>query len=183
MLERGEEGLYGSLPDEQGEGSLATGASKPHEGSLGWRQGHCLSRKTKSILTSFPNVITGALQRNIQGLYRGLECFRLKEEQNFEASAFWTISILDKRSASQIPCVHWFVFPCPQEYPSLGFVYLALQAPNLCSHLCACVPVCAQSCLTLCSFMDCSPPVSSVHGIHQARILEWVAILSSRGSS
>ena len=38
MLERGEEGLYGSLPDEQGEGSLATGASKPHEGSLGWRR-------------------------------------------------------------------------------------------------------------------------------------------------
>jgi len=88
VLERGEEGLYGSLPDERGEGSLATGASKPHEGSLGWRQGHWLSRKTNSILTSFPNVITGALPRNIQGLYRGLECFRLKEEQNFEASGF-----------------------------------------------------------------------------------------------
>ena len=33
-----------------------------------------------------------------------------------------------------------------------------------------------QSCLTLCDLMDCSPPVSSVHGISQARILEWVAI-------
>ena len=31
--------------------------------------------------------------------------------------------------------------------------------------------------------MDCSPPGSSVHGISQARILEWVAISSSRGSS
>ena len=31
----------------------------------------------------------------------------------------------------------------------------------------------AQSCLTLCDPMDCSPPVSSVHGIFQARILEW----------
>jgi len=31
--------------------------------------------------------------------------------------------------------------------------------------------------------MDCSPPVSSVHGILQARILEWVAIAFSRGSS
>ena len=31
--------------------------------------------------------------------------------------------------------------------------------------------------------MDCSPPGSSVHGIHQARILEWDAILFSRGSS
>ena len=32
---------------------------------------------------------------------------------------------------------------------------------------------CAQSCLTLCNLMECSPPGSSVHGIFQARILEW----------
>ena len=37
----------------------------------------------------------------------------------------------------------------------------------------------AQSCLTLCDPMDCSPPGSSVHGILQARILERVAILFS----
>ena len=41
----------------------------------------------------------------------------------------------------------------------------------------------AQSCLTLCDPMDCSLPGSSVHGILQARILEWVAIPFSRGSS
>ena len=41
----------------------------------------------------------------------------------------------------------------------------------------------AQSCLTLCSPMDCSPPGFSVHGIFQARILEWVAISYSRGFS
>ena len=40
----------------------------------------------------------------------------------------------------------------------------------------------AQSCLTLCDPVDCSPPGSSVHGILQARILEWVAISFSRGS-
>ena len=39
-----------------------------------------------------------------------------------------------------------------------------------------------QSCPTLCDPMDCSPPGSSVHGIFQARILEWVAMLSSRRS-
>ena len=38
-----------------------------------------------------------------------------------------------------------------------------------------------RSCLTLCNPMDCSPPGSSVHGIFQARMLEWVAIPSSRG--
>ena len=42
---------------------------------------------------------------------------------------------------------------------------------------------CAQSGLTLCNPMDCSPPGSSVHGIVQARILERVAISSSRRSS
>ena len=41
----------------------------------------------------------------------------------------------------------------------------------------------APSSLTLCGPMDCSPPGSSVHEISQARILEWVVISSSRGSS
>ena len=46
--------------------------------------------------------------------------------------------------------------------------------------VCACLV--AQSCLTLCDPMGCSPPGSSVHGILQA-ILEWVAIPFSRGST
>ena len=52
------------------------------------------------------------------------------------------------------------------------------------TFVCLCV-VClvTQSCLTLDDSMDCSLPGSSVHGILQARILEWVAIPFSRGSS
>ena len=53
--------------------------------------------------------------------------------------------------------------------------------------MCVCVCVCiSRDCLLpgpLCDPMDCSPPDSSVHGISQARILEWVAISFSRGSS
>ena len=41
----------------------------------------------------------------------------------------------------------------------------------------------AQSCPTLWDPMDCSPPGSSVHGISQARVLEWVAMPCSKGSS
>ena len=41
----------------------------------------------------------------------------------------------------------------------------------------------AQSCPTLCDPMDCSSPGFFVHGIYQARILEWVAVSFSRGSS
>ena len=46
------------------------------------------------------------------------------------------------------------------------------------SRVCVCVCVLVtQLCLTLCNPMDCSSPGSSVHGILQARILEWVTIL------
>ena len=40
-----------------------------------------------------------------------------------------------------------------------------------------------QSCLTLCNPMDCNPPGSFVHEIFQTRILKWIAIPFSRGSS
>ena len=49
------------------------------------------------------------------------------------------------------------------------------------AYMCVCSV--AESCLTLCDPVDCSLQGSSVHGILQARILEWVAISSSRGSS
>ena len=51
--------------------------------------------------------------------------------------------------------------------------------------MCVCVYLCAQllSHVKLCNPINCSPPGSSVHEIFQARILEWVAISSSRGSS
>ena len=51
------------------------------------------------------------------------------------------------------------------------------------SQVIICVCSVAQSCLTLCNSMDCSPPGSSVHGIFQARTLEWVALPSSGRSS
>ena len=59
-------------------------------------------------------------------------------------------------------------------------------------HMCVCmyiyryVCMCAKSlqlCLTLCGLMNCSPPGSSVHGILQAGILEWVGMSSPGGSS
>ena len=48
---------------------------------------------------------------------------------------------------------------------------------------CDCCCLVAQSYLTLCDPMHCNPPEYSVHGILQARILGWVAISFSRGSS
>ena len=52
--------------------------------------------------------------------------------------------------------------------------------PRVFKNMCVLV---AQTCLPLCDPMDFSPPGSSVHGIIQAKILEWVAIPFSEGIS
>ena len=56
---------------------------------------------------------------------------------------------------------------------------LCFFLPIFLSSFCVCLLV-TRSCPTLCDPMDCTQPGSSVHGILQARILEWVAISSSR---
>ena len=58
---------------------------------------------------------------------------------------------------------------------------LPLAPPG--KHLLLCFAKLLQLCLTLCDTINCILPGSSVHGILQARILEWVAIPFSRGSS
>ena len=54
---------------------------------------------------------------------------------------------------------------------------------NKAGYFCCCHCLVTKLCPTLCDSMDNSPQVSSVRGIFQARILEWVAIPFSRGSS
>ena len=58
-----------------------------------------------------------------------------------------------------------------------------LPEPSFPSVVCMCESEVAQSSPTLCNPMDCNPPGSTVHEILRARILEWVAISVSRGSS
>ena len=73
----------------------------------------------------------------------------------------------------------------PQAHTSVnaGLLQMSLKTSAWDVHA-ACVPAKSlQSCLTLWDPMDYSPPGSSVHGILQAGILEWVAISYSRGSS
>ena len=76
---------------------------------------------------------------------------------------------------------------CPTQGQNPGLLHWQEDSLPL-SHLGSPVlPLCVcevtQSCPTLCNPMDCSPTGSSVHGILQARILEWVAISFSRESS
>ena len=61
--------------------------------------------------------------------------------------------------------------------------YLALYLPRSKKKYVCFRAKSLQLCLMFCNPMDCSPPGSSVHGIIQSRLLEWVAIPFSRGSS
>ena len=67
---------------------------------------------------------------------------------------------------------HFFINTWPLVFPGFGKVTECLH--NLSVYMRACSV--AQSWLTLYDLMDCSPPGFSIHGISQARILEWVAI-------
>ena len=69
---------------------------------------------------------------------------------------------------------------CNQNSPCLMTTVLPSARGDRDECVCACVY--AQLCLTPCDPIDCSPPDSSVHGISQARILEWVAIPLFRAS-
>ena len=82
----------------------------------------------------------------------------------------------------QQPLQIWFVIKreCRGSPVCWAVMCPILGAFSVC--VCVCVLV-AQSCLTPCDPMDCSPPGSSVHRILQRRILEWVVIPFSRGSS
>ena len=89
------------------------------------------------------------------------------EAQLQASSCFWWLQRLPPclKAVGPHPCC---IFTQPSV--SLRHLLLCLLLPCLV----------ALSCPTLCDPTDCSPPGSSVHGIFQARILEWVAISSSR---
>ena len=70
--------------------------------------------------------------------------------------------------------------------PTLAGGYFTTELPrkiHTYMYVAAAAAKSLQSCLALCDPIDGSPPDSSVQGISQARILEWVALSSSRGSS
>ena len=78
----------------------------------------------------------------------------------------------------------WFAEPCLGKNIEMRKYKICLRTAYL--HVCVCVCVCVlvlQLCLTLCDPMDCSSPGSLIHGILQARILEWVVISCSRTAS
>ena len=97
----------------------------------------------------------------------------------------WTWNLLPYKSQGQKEvssiCLPGAV--CPTSPPYSQGISVLLLLSFLASFVWLCLCVCVLSHVQLCGLMDCSLPGSSVHGISQARILEWVAISSPRGSS
>ena len=85
-----------------------------------------------------------------------------------------------KASSQPRDWTHIFCISCTGRH-----VLYHLNQQLVLKGMCVCVCVCsvAKSCLMHCYPVNCSPPGSSVHEIFQPRILEWVAISNSRGSS
>ena len=108
----------------------------------------------------------------------------------------WTAARLAPLSMEFPRKEYWLSFPPPGDFLDPGIEPVSLASPTLAGGFFTTAPpgkprnprVCMytrllQSRPTPCDPVDCSPPGSSVHGILQARILEWVAMPSSKGSS
>ena len=116
---------------------------------------------------------------------------------NHSLSGYFVFFMIKLQGHNEI--AHAFQIYFVSLYRNLEFHFLSLfanQDPQVKTHThthpvlfqrynatSMCVCSVARSCLTLWESVDCSLPVSSVHGILQTRILEWVAISTSKGSS
>ena len=90
-----------------------------------------------------------------------------------------TAKVLTKKKVLKNTCtiIPIFEHSCVLIWKLVQLIFTATTGSSVAAVLVS------QSCPTLCDPMNCSPPGSSIHGILQARILEWIAIPFSRGSS
>ena len=125
---------------------------------------HTWSKKNFIIVrkkqASFKNLYTHVYQHS---------AYRLRHPDHVKLLLYSSVGLLLQR------CANLFI--------NLVRILVTLVEDRECIDGAQWVSEVAQSCPTLCNPMDCSPPGSSVHGIFQARILEWVTISFSRRSS
>ena len=116
--------------------------------------------------------------------------FLISKQPSVHTECLWMNKISLFKAEGLVKFLHAFstckLLPQPANFPvliscngSFFWLFFMFNLDLLRKHVCSV----AQSCPTPWDPMDCSPPGSSVHGIFQGKILEWVAISSSRGSS
>ena len=116
-----------------------------------------------------PLIVQKRLEKTFSGAREKSCCVGSYEGSNGRLGTIW-IFMLSVPVIGQVPVFSLFPSPFPHPLPTFE-LFLSQWSVR------------TQFCLTLWDPMDCSLPGSSVHGILQARILEWVAISSSRGCS
>ena len=121
-------------------------------------------------------------------IYNEVYCFQFSSVQfsrSVTSNSLWT----HESQHARPPCPSPSPGAHPDSHPSSPWCHPAISSSVIpfssCPHYirgcCCCLD--AKLCLTLCNPMDCNPPGSSIHGISQASVLEWVAISFSTGSS
>ena len=116
----------------------------------------------------------------MKSLLLGLVTFCRWWKQCTERSSYWpkVTQLLSSRTGFKCKQAGWLQHLCSSP------LYFTADTVTRTFHCCCCCYSVAKSCLTLVTpWTVCSPPGSSVHGILQARKLEWVATPFSRGSS
>ena len=103
-------------------------------------------------------------------------CYRWKDCWGWKRKVFpsWQLSSLFPLLSLSFQAPRFSFFPPVCFFVGIDLLILKGQCWCVLSHF---------GHIWLCNLVDCSPPDSSVHGILQARILEWVAIPTSRGLS
>ena len=136
----------------------------------------------------FPLGWTGWISLQSKGLSRVFSNTTVQKHQFFSAHlSLWSkdhmvsLYVREKHFYWNIVALQCCVSFNWSTFCSLVFVLLLVSFSQFNANICAMLLL--QSCPTLCDPMDCSLPGSSVHGILQARIPEWVAMPSFRGSS
>ena len=111
-----------------------------------------------------------------------LTCIQISQEAD---QVVWYSHLL--KNFPQFAVIHTVLHDNPKPWTGCEFSLITQETlrdtVSLINIVQACVLQLLQSCLTLCDSIDCNPPACPVHGILQARILEYVAMPSSGGSS
>ena len=113
-------------------------------------------------------------------------CINMAHSEVVNSFSISSITVVQRVSVILLSC--YLLGPGPQHtaQDSLRLLFVLFQQGLLWAPFilpCMCYAQSLQLCPALCNPMHCSPPGSSVHRILQARILEWVVMPSSRGSS
>ena len=153
------------VTESYGDRSFIAWATKQWQSHLEWW-------RSQGITIEVKRWITGSIlaEKSLKLQLDGLTCRR----EVWSGDCIWVLNL----------CLNVYVLVKVIEMGETTWCIYSTGTTIMCVCVCVCVCVLVtQSCPTLCNPTTCAPPDFSVHGILQARILEWTAFPFSRGSS